>query len=443
MTNWDAFDTPRLWAMVSGEGSLAAWEQVAAWDQVADAVEQHRARLVAARSSLVSAWPPDRNEAAEAFVRKLDDLIAGVDAAQRDASATAAGLATIVDALGRAKAEIEPLYSTYRRVTADWVPGWLDHAEHELDQRARLHMAAAEAAVGQITLPVPESFPAVSYDDPDGPDRDSGPTARPIVGDQGLPPQSAVTDEGAGSAEQARPKPSFPILASARPGPDLLPVRLPGASHSVPSAALSDAASGSPPTDLPSPPPNAAPSGRPPPLIGPGSGSGAFQGNTGNGSAGTWPNFVGSGSVRTAVRGPGVHGRGVPGPGVPGLSVPGPGFLGPGVMPGSGPSPGTSPIPGSSPLSHGPAPGSTSEGTTAANAIGGYAGGARPGIRPRPGGTRALEPADDLRTDQPRDSPGRDPQSPWITAVGVDPVITPPPPGPRHDPGPVLLGRRG
>jgi hypothetical protein len=437
MTNWDAFDTPRLWAMVSGEGSLATWEQVAAWDEVAGAVEQHRARLVAARSSLVSAWPPDRNEPAEAFVRKLDDLIARVGAAQRDASATAAGLATIVDALGRAKAEIEPLYSTYHRVTSDWVPGWLDHAEHELDQRARMHMAAAEAAVEQITLPVPASYPAVHSADPDRPDRASGSAAWPLGGDQGSPPHSAVTGAGAGSAEQgpasAGPEPSSPILASARPGPDLVPGRLPRASHGVPPAAPSEATSGSPPTDLPSPLPCAAPSGSPPPaLVGPGSGLGAFRGYTGNGPVGSWPGFVGSGSVWTGVRGSGV----------PGLSVPGPGVLAPGAMPGFGPSPGTSPIPGSSPLSHGPAPG-TSEGPAAANAIGGYAGGARPGIRPRPGGTRAPEPADGLRTDQPRDSPARDPESPWITAVGVDPVITPPPPAPRHDPGPVLLGRRG
>ena len=146
--------------MVSDEDNPDAWRQVAAWAQVAGAVKDHRAQLVRAREALTAAWPPETNKSADAFVNELDKLIKGMDTAREDADTTATGLANILEALRQAKDKIEPLYEEYRQKNDDWVPGWWDNAEDEIDQKAQAHMIAAEQIVEQNVpqLRVPEPY---------------------------------------------------------------------------------------------------------------------------------------------------------------------------------------------------------------------------------------------------------------------------------------------
>jgi hypothetical protein len=468
-TNWGAFNTPRLWAMVSDEDDPDAWRQVAAWGEVAGAVQEHRARLVQARDALTAAWPPEQNGAARAFVTELNTLIARMDTAQTDADTTATGLANILEALRTAKTEIQPLYEQYKDKNSDWVPGWWDHAEDDIDKKALDQMIKAEQTVEQhvAQLKVPDPYTM----DPKG---------GRIMTD---PPSKGADSTGTGSSSAAQGTGSSSTRAVPVPHDPVPP--MPGQDPIAPD------------------------------------GSGA------DGSPGSGDHGSGSTNPGSTVGGPGLAGVITP----PGTTPPTGTPPGTGVLPSTGGAPGSvSPVIGGNPIpgvypgpgSGGalPAEGGTLgnvkagglRGVTAASEVppglgGGYARGGRPmstrGALPsgavigesvgggargagRAGGASERGPAGRSGAGKggtrgaskptppswlPEEEggaarggragaagmPGRghrrgegtsdhqpfDPDNPWEVAEGVDPVIIPPDDNDRHDPGPNVIGWRG
>jgi hypothetical protein len=158
-TNWEAFNTPRIWAMVADEDNAESWRQIAALGAMADTVKDQRNRLLGAREALVAAWPPGANPGAQALVTHVDTLLANMADTKAKADDNAAHLGHVLETLRRAKAKIEPLYQQYLDKSDDLIPNWWDNAEDGLDKQARLHMIDAERDVAthaeKIVSPAP------------------------------------------------------------------------------------------------------------------------------------------------------------------------------------------------------------------------------------------------------------------------------------------------
>jgi hypothetical protein len=502
-TNWAGFNTPRLWAMVSEEDNPDSWRQVAAWGQVAGAVKDHRAQLVRAREALTAAWPPETNKSADAFVNELDKLIKGMDTAREDADTTATGLANILEALRQAKDKIQPLYEEYRQKNDDWVPGWWDNAEDEIDQKAQAHMIAAEQIVQQNVpqIRVPEPYvmdPAAKSayvpdrTDPIDPAGSGGGGSRgagrvdavipmphdpvpPLPGHQPIVPAQAgggldvgaVSSGGIGLAGSAAPAvlPPGPVTVppviggpmpapSPGPMPGILPGQLPVIGGPIPGGNPRGLVPGGSAGGLV---PGGNAGGRVP------GGNAGGRGPIGNvGNPGTMPvgaagGYAGRpvprltpGGTRGVLPSGAVIGETVAGragsPGTPGR------MGGPGVVQGvsggagrSGAGSGRAGVPGVSGVS------------------GRVADAGRPGARaatkptppswlPEERGTSGRQAAAAhgavgaaRRTASPESSEGRrsDPDNQWGVAAGVDPVIAPSRANPRHDPGPNVIGYNG
>jgi hypothetical protein len=460
-TNWAGFNTPRLWAMVSNEDDPDAWRQVSAWADVAVAVKDQRSRLVQARDSLTAAWPPEQNGSSQAFVTQLDKLIGVMDAAQHDADATASGLANILDALRSAKDLMQPLYEEFKDKSDDWVPNWWDHAEDEIDTRARTVMIAAEQIVEQNVpqLKVPDPYTM----DPKGSRLDFAP-------DDHSDPSVSSRASGPGAAP-AIPVPHDPVPPL--PGHDGTVPSDAGPSPSDAAPSLFDASfvgqtggvSGGPGlAGVIAPPPAAAP------------------------SAGTIPPGalppvgvpVGGGPVAAIPPVPPILPGILPGGPAGGAAVPGVGGIGGGVARGARPVGGVAGRALPSGAVIGETVGGVRGGVAGTPEIGGVAGrgavaevggvsgrgagragvrGAKPKVPPwlpederrgsaggRGGGATGPAGMASGRRAARRDAAvGEqfDPDNPWETAEGVDPVIGPPEEIGRHDPGPNVIGWRG
>jgi hypothetical protein len=214
-TPWSSYNTPRIWAMVEGEDDPEAWRQVAALGSLGGLLKDQRARLEAAREKLIDAWPPQRNKAAAAFVDQLDELLVTMRADQDIADANAGALGRILEALRQAKVKIAPLYQSYLDKSDDWIPGWWDRAEDELDEQARQHMREAELLVAhpENAITAPSGYEFRPHDALDGS------TGRPRAG---LGDSIAVPHE---------PPPSLPsgdaVSPPLTPGPSLAGVITP------------------------------------------------------------------------------------------------------------------------------------------------------------------------------------------------------------------------
>jgi hypothetical protein len=109
-TNWEAFNTPRIWAMVADEDNAESWKQIAALGAMADTVRDQHGRLLAARETLIAAWPPETNPGARTLVSHVDTLLANMADTQAKADDNAAHLGHVLETLRHTKSKIEPLY---------------------------------------------------------------------------------------------------------------------------------------------------------------------------------------------------------------------------------------------------------------------------------------------------------------------------------------------
>jgi hypothetical protein len=404
-TNWGAYNAPAIWEMVAGEDDPEGWRQVNAWGNFEQAVAAQRKRLVDCRRALMDKWPPDSSEASRAFIQQLDELIASMDQSLQAASSTARGLAGIMQALANARRELEPIKREYDDKSSDWTLRMFDHAEDELDEKARGVMSRAELVVRDYTpmlKPPPEYRLAPRSD-----------TSTPFdPSDTGGGGKAGGRDVGADA--MVSPVPHDPPLP--RPGAD--PV-MPGNREWTP-ASPSGAGVGSGGPGL---------AGAPPPVTPPGGGGPTPPAPPG----GPTPSTVGPG-----LGGPGPTGAGPWGPGI-GPAVP-PGMpVGPGGA-GAGRRPSASAASGRLGGGTGPFPGGTQAGRAMppGGVIGGAGAGGTPGatVPPAAGGGRGRR-----AEGAGGHGHGGDPDNPWEIEEGVPPVIEPAAESePRHDPGPGVIG---
>lgn len=391
-TNWEAYDLPRLWQMVSDEDDEAGWAQVQAWFRMRNAIDAYRKRLEACRQALQDGWPPEQSPASAAFIERIEALIASMAATAASAERTAHGLAGIMKALATAKAEMEPLYRKWQDVSSDLTPRWLDGAEDELNAKARAIMRTADLAVTDYTQMI--EIPAVyTYRA-----RDFGEFA-PV---DKVRTNELVLDENTPSSTAG----SWDI-----PMPHNPPSALPGIEPVLPGAGpiLSDGTA-TPPAMIPNSPTPSTPNV---PGIGGTGGHGTIKAPIPN----PLPNLRGGIPAQHPVSPRMTSGGTTVMPTVPPAAARGAHSIG---IPGRRPA-----TPPGLPLM---APPMTSPATTV-------------GSGSRPAGSAYRTATGHLATmsgGNQRDGRRR-PDDPWTVEVGVAPVITPPQPRP-YDPGPGIIG---
>jgi len=496
-TAWGSYNTPRLWAMVKDEDDPEAWRQVSAWGEISGAMKDQRALLLKAREALVSAWPPEQNKSAAAFVAEVDKLIGRMDAAKTEADDTATGLANILEALRQAKRNIEPLWEQYKQKSDDLVPAWWDNAEEELDKQAQSHMITAEQVVqdnvGRLRVPDPYVLDPIDprYERETLPDDDrSGSGSSGAIGATG----SSGGRGGGGGVSVPVPHDPVPPL----PGRDpIVPEGSPGGGSGPGLAEVINPPVVNPgPVNTPGvlPPGGSGPGIVPPvgPVVGPGVGgvgplgTGGSPGRGPAGVRGTGVGGTGVGGIEPGVRatgagggaGGGTGGLGTGGLGAGGL---GPGGIGRGARPGARPgAAGRHALPSGAVIGETVAGegrgagGGAGRGGAGLGGVGGPGGAARGAAGRAPGQRRGAEPVRPPRPswlpDEPvgtarttgtsglpgmpgsagggrragdGENPPFDPDNPWGVAEGVDPVIAPGSDTARHDPGPNVIGRHG
>jgi hypothetical protein len=385
--------------MVEGEDDPEAWRQVAALGSMAGLLKDQHARLDAARQKLIEAWPPEQNKAARAFVNEMDELLFTMQVNKDIADSNAGALGQVLEALRQAKEKIAPIYESYLEKSDDWVPGWWDHAEDELDEKARQHMREAESLVADPANAI--TAPSIYEFQPDESRTRPGDDA----GDGRSTGGTGTVHSGSGGAVDAfdvphEPPPPLPRQESATPvastegsgqGPDLAEVITPP--PSVPAGPAPNVSA--PPTAVPASPL------QPGFVIGGGGTPDGLPGRSVAGSRGTLTPFGGGGQ------------RGLPSGAVIGNRAMGRGATGP-----VKPVPPTW-LPQGSPRAK---PGGSGAGVRSAKAS------AMPMGTGRPAGREQEEEVH------------FDPDNPWTTAIGVAPVIEPSQKLYRHDPGPGVIG---
>ncbi|WP_433495007.1 hypothetical protein ACQP26_04355 [Micromonospora sp. CA-248089] len=435
LTDWRLMDVLSMWACVQDQDTAGQWKQVAGWRKVCDLALTHLSRLREYRRGLADAWPPETNAAARAYIAELDQLIERVQRTHDAAAANYDALAAAARAIGSARAELQPLHEEYEKklrqkqayeatiadpkaVAGSRLPERPPVTDDDLEQlnvRARGLMTGLSGELQHAQVMLRQPPPPVR------------------------PPRDVAADEIGGSGGGAVPL--IPPIVPVATGPSNRSVNAVGRSgRRLPPAVV----------------PNQAP------VIGP------VLGGVPSGAAGT----ISQPTTPANTAPPAPAGPGTPPvlpPNLPASNIsPGGGrpFATPqhpdGQRNGSAAAPRTTP-PGL--IGGAPAAGQGQANRSAPrkiNPVGGVIGGGGAGTSPsgaagsRPGGARASGPfavpasghaagsplgyqpkTSRGRTDQTKDS-AWDPDNPWETQKGVEPVMRPPEDEGPIDPGPAI-----
>ncbi|WBB77492.1 hypothetical protein O7606_14475 [Micromonospora sp. WMMD882] len=447
LTNWNNMNVVTMWATLQDQRTDNHWRQVAGWRKTSELALTHLSRLQEYRRGLAEAWPPEKSAASRAYLAELDDLITRVRSTYDAAVANCDALAAATSAISTTRTELKKLFDQFEEKnriklayeeslptrplpragrSAPAQPPVTDADLERLNSQARTLMYGLSGELQQaqaLLKPPPPPLPPSPRGRQDGnPDiygGGSAPVIPPIVPVPLSP--SASSRSGGGSASPVRPVPTptasgvGPVLGGA--GPGLLP---PQVNPTMPTV--------TPPTTSPGP---ALGPGPTPPL--PGSGPlprGPIDATPGRGG----------GPVGPASR-----------PAIGGTPPIGPRAMPPGGLIGGTPGMGLGqPAPGATPPRRVNPVGGVIGGGAAGTAPAGAAG-SRPGVGRGPsfggmaGGPFGGAPGYGSPTGRPSrrdrdETEGRrwDPDNPWETELGVDPIVLPPDEDGPIDPGPAI-----
>jgi hypothetical protein len=454
-TDWFSFDVTWMWGRISDQKTDAHDEVSLGWKRTAELTSTHLGRVQLYRDNLAAAWPPEKSKASAAYVAQLDDLIASLTETQAAASANYTAFSSVASTLSIARSKLEPIYREYvanQTSIAQWQakkdaaanttttpsssstptpspspqaspvptspPVSADHQE-QLNNQARAIMFDLSSTIisGQTELQKPKPYePAwqtVEESPKSGGDGTSGPVVPPVI------PMPAPASGGSTSSSHVST--SFPTTAAPSPATTVPTGGTGGVGPILTGIQPSPPPTITPPPigGLPSPPPISSPLPGviTPPGLTPGLGGGFGPGSKLPGG-GLKP---GTGTGRmTAMPSGGVIGA-KPGSGMIGQMPSG------SRVPGSGSAGRVNPVGG--------VIGSQAE---TAGRPGGRPGAGAGGMNGQHGSMVGQQGRGRGRRGEGETSTHWDPDNPWATDEGVDPVVLPPSePGPI-DPGPAI-----
>ncbi|MDI6099740.1 hypothetical protein QLQ12_14145 [Actinoplanes sp. NEAU-A12] len=431
--SWVASSVTEMFEMLQSHDSGPQRQMSAAWKKSYELLFTHLSQVREYRDNLAAAWPPEKNKAAAAYVDELNGLIASLEETYAAAVSNHRALATATDAIDEAREKLRTIQTDYaanqtalekyqeqlrnRPVVAKGVAPVpqspvADGRQAQLEQEARVVMASlsAELATAQTSFVAPKPYTpqwrindGESFDPggPGGVPSTMAPTFTPRPVNPAMNSRSNISRPGAKTSTASPIKGRLDQPISSKPSPSEGPIL--GGTKPIP---------GPPTTGLPITPTTITPSPTSPdpytnlnnfsPTGGPSSSTALPRSpTTSNPSIGTFPPATG------------VRGGSVPHGGING------GVIG-----------GTPPL-GMPPSGRAGQSGPLSRGTQRVNPIGGMIG--LDGVS-RPG-QRASS-----RSDEESQSRRWDPDNPWETEIGMDPVLLPSQEQ-RIDPGPTIGGR--
>ncbi len=152
-SHWTSLDVPAIAAALATDES-GSWAQASAWERAFSVLNTHAAKVRIARDKLTESWPPEKSPAANAYMIRLDNLIASLTDSANAAIANRDALVGVLTALALARTRVQVLHEAWQEYsrrdnswhsfTGDGVvaitspPGWAQ------DLNAKAHAVTAE-----------------------------------------------------------------------------------------------------------------------------------------------------------------------------------------------------------------------------------------------------------------------------------------------------------
>lgn len=446
-TPWGMLTVQQMQTLIQNPDTERHYELLTGWKQSADLLVEHRWQVQNYRDNLASVWPPEKNAASAAYIARLDELITNLSETYEAAVSNHDAFAAATLSISLAQKEMNDLAREYESneqlllthtaqqqsasanpqptpspSPSGEQPPVAPGRQEALHQKAvtLLSGVSADLALAQFNIQTPKPYrPNPKFDDPT--ETGSGGYVPPAI----PPVVPSFGTEAAPSTSSRPPTAPFPTSPSvAPPGTPQPPAPQPGLVLGGANPSASPPPFSGPATLAPTVPTVSGPS----PLLPGGIPPGPTAFSPLGGSSVLPPATSGAPSRNTSVLRDGL--------GRPGGSASGnPHVMPPGGLIGGVPGVGVA------------QPGGARPSPNRVNPVGGVIGGAPQGkasgvgaLSPHSPATSGIygQPNGHRRSQRQQQDHNRwDPDNPWQTESGVEPVVLPPRER-RIDPGPAI-----
>jgi hypothetical protein len=112
-TPWESMSLEFMRQLIQNPNTDAQWQLTSAWQKSADLLNEHKFQVQQYRENLATAWPPEKSTAAAAYLDRLDQLIKNLSDTYNASIANQAALSAATGSIYQAQAQVEKIYQEY------------------------------------------------------------------------------------------------------------------------------------------------------------------------------------------------------------------------------------------------------------------------------------------------------------------------------------------
>jgi hypothetical protein len=113
-TPWESMTIDKMQSLIQNPDTDKQWDLVTGWKKSAELISQHRFQVESYRDSLASAWPPERSAASAQYIDRLNALLANLNETHEAALANYNAVASATGSIYQAQVQMEKIYQEYK-----------------------------------------------------------------------------------------------------------------------------------------------------------------------------------------------------------------------------------------------------------------------------------------------------------------------------------------
>jgi hypothetical protein len=112
-TNWAAMSMIDMWMTLQNQDTTPHWQLVDGWRKSYELTLQHMSAVRSYRENLSTAWPPERSPAAAAYIGRLDELLGHLQETYDAAIANHSALSSATLSISSSRTDLEQVVTEY------------------------------------------------------------------------------------------------------------------------------------------------------------------------------------------------------------------------------------------------------------------------------------------------------------------------------------------
>jgi len=112
-TPWESMTLEFMQQLIQNPNTDAQWKLASAWQKSADLLNEHKFQVQEYRDNLATAWPPEKSTAAAAYIDRLDQLIKNLSDTYEASITNQAALSAATGSIYQAQAQMDKIFQEY------------------------------------------------------------------------------------------------------------------------------------------------------------------------------------------------------------------------------------------------------------------------------------------------------------------------------------------